>query len=81
LAPEDARGEFLGVWRLIGDAGASGGPLAVGGVADLMALPAAIWVISAAGLVASAVFAFFVPETLRRTEARPASPADLPARR
>ena len=65
LAPEGVRGEFLGVWRLIGDSGASGGPLVVGAVADLLVLPGAIWVVSAAGLAASVVFALLVPETLR----------------
>jgi MFS family permease len=65
LAPEDTRGEFLGVWRLIGDGGATGGPVAVGAIADLLALPAAILVISGAGLIAAFVFATFVPETLR----------------
>ncbi|MBZ0299414.1 MAG: MFS transporter, partial [Anaerolineae bacterium] len=30
LAPPDSRGDFLGVWRLIGDVGATGAPLVVG---------------------------------------------------
>jgi MFS family permease len=30
LAPSGSRGEFLGVWRLVGDAGGSGAPLALG---------------------------------------------------
>src|SRR5215216_2641999 len=38
LAPPGATGEFLGVWRLIGDVGATGGPLVVGGLADAAAL-------------------------------------------
>jgi len=74
LAPPTARGEFLGVWRLIGDAGASGGPLVVGGVADLLVLPTAILVVAGAGIVASAVFALLVPETLGRS-----APASLSA--
>jgi len=65
LAPTEGRGEFLGVWRLIGDVGSSGGPLAVGGVADLLTLPMAAWVMCAIGLAAAATFAFLVPETLR----------------
>jgi MFS family permease len=66
LSPPEARGEFLGVWRLIGDGGASGGPLVVGGVADLVALPTAAWAMAAAGLAAGVIFFFFVPETLKK---------------
>jgi MFS family permease len=66
LAPEGERGTFLGVWRLIGDVGHSGGPLAVGAIADLVALPTAALIMSVAGLLASATFAFLVPETLKR---------------
>jgi MFS family permease len=64
LAPAGARGEFLGVWRLIGDAGASGSPIAIGGIADLVTLQAASWIICGAGLVAVYVFGVLVPETL-----------------
>jgi MFS family permease len=66
LAPVSARGEFLGVWRLIGDIGMSGGPLVVGWVADLILLSTAPWVMSGAGLIAALVFACLVPETLKR---------------
>jgi MFS family permease len=68
LAPTDARGEFLGVWRMIGDAGLSGGPLVVGVVADLIVLPAAAWALSATGLAAALIFARFVPETLKKRQ-------------
>jgi MFS family permease len=66
FAPQDTRGEFLGVWRLIGDGGATGGPLVVGGIADLVALPTAAWAMSGAGVIAAAIFALFVPETLKK---------------
>jgi MFS family permease len=66
LAPHEARGEFLGVWRLIGDVGHSGGPLLVGGIADWVALPTAALLMAGAGLLAAAVFALLVPETLRK---------------
>ena len=68
LAPREALGEFLGVWRLIGDGGSMGAPLAVGAVADALDLSTAAWVMACVGLVAAGVFAFRVPETLRRTE-------------
>jgi len=66
LAPPDKIGEFLGVWRLIGDGGATGAPLAVGAIADALSLPAAALVMAGVGVAAAAVFAFGVPETLRR---------------
>ena len=66
LAPPEARGEFLGVWRLIGDAGGTGGPAAVGLVADALALPAAAWTLAGAGIGAALIFALALPETLDR---------------
>jgi len=65
LAPKESRGEFLGVWRLIGDLGHTGGPIVVGQVADLVALPMAAWALAAAGLSAGLVFGLLVPETHR----------------
>ena len=65
LAPPDSRGEFLGVWRLVGDAGGTGAPLVVGTIADLLTLPAASLVIAGSGLIAAAIFVLFVPETLK----------------
>lgn len=64
LAPSEARGEFLGVWQLIGDGGFMSGPLAVGVIADVLALPAAAVVLAGTGLAAALVFGLLVPETL-----------------
>jgi len=66
LAPREALGEFLGVWNLVGDAGASGGPLLVGAVAEVLDLGLAAVAVAAVGLGAAWVFAYRVPETLRR---------------
>ncbi len=66
LAPWEARGEFLGIWRLIGDAGFTGGPIVAGAVADLIVLQAAALTVSGAGLIAALVFALLVPETLHK---------------
>jgi MFS family permease len=65
LAPDEALGEFLGVWRLVGDAGAVGGPVVVGALADLLTLPLATFAIASVGLGAAATFAYGVPETRR----------------
>jgi MFS family permease len=63
LAPSKGRGEFLGVWRLIGDAGGTGGPAVVGWVADVFALPSAALTMGASGLMAALIFGFLLPET------------------
>lgn len=68
LAPEDARAEFLGVWRLIGDLGGTAGPAAVGFVADALALPAAALTMAGSGLLATLTFGLLLPETLERED-------------
>ena len=66
LAPKDARGEFLGVWRLIGDAGGAGGPLAVGAVAEAFGLRVAACTMAGVGVVAVLILALYVRETLEK---------------
>jgi len=63
LAPDNARGEFLGVWRLIGDVGATAGPAVVGFVADGLALPFAALTLAVAGVLAALTFGVLLPET------------------
>ncbi len=70
LAPQSARGEFLGMWRLIGDGGAMGAPVLVGGIADLLTLPTAALALAGAGVAAAGIFAVFVPETLEKRKAK-----------
>jgi MFS family permease len=65
LAPNDNVGEFLGLWRLIGDGGHMGSPLIVGALTDVAGMTPAIYVIALMGLAASSIFALLVPETLR----------------
>jgi MFS family permease len=64
LAPREATGEFLGVWRLIGDVGATGGPLVVGGIADLVGLTLSAFTLSGVGVLAAVTLVLFVRETL-----------------
>lgn len=71
LAPKETMGEFLGVWRLIGDGGALGGPLLVGSLADLLSLTPAIFAIAFIGVTAAMILGFFVPETLQRPAPAP----------
>ena len=75
LSPARSRGEFLGVWRWIGDMGHTGAPLVVGVVADILVLTSAIWVIAGSGLAAASIFLFFVPETLRQKSTPPPQPS------
>ena len=70
LAPREALGEFLGLWRLIGDTGFMAGPLLVGGVAAAVSLPLSAVLAGAVGFSAAAVFAFRVPETLPARQPR-----------
>jgi MFS family permease len=66
LSPKEGRSAYLSAWRLIGDAGNSGGPLILGWVAQALTLPLAALTIAGAGLLAGAVFTFLVPETLKK---------------
>ena len=68
LAPREATGEFLGVWRLIGDVGSTGGPLVVGGIADLVGLTLSALTLSGVGVLAAATLMLFVRETLKPPE-------------
>ncbi len=70
LAPPGGMSEFLGLWRLIGDAGQTGAPLIVGAVADVLTLEAAALVLAAVGLGAALVLGTRVPETLARGQAK-----------
>jgi MFS family permease len=63
LAPPGATGEFLGIWRLIGDGGAALGPLAAGAVAAAFGLAGGAWALAGFGVAASATLALLVRET------------------
>jgi hypothetical protein len=67
LAPAEEQGEFLAVWRLIGDGGFMGAPLIVGGIADVLTLSAAAVAMAISGWLAAGTFGFLVPETLKKT--------------
>jgi MFS family permease len=75
LAPARDIGRFLGIWRLIGDTGAAAGPLLAGATAQLLGLGPTAWVVAALGAGGALLFAYRMPETLRR---RPAGPGAVP---
>jgi MFS family permease len=57
-------GQFLGLWRLIGDVGISGAPLLVGTIVNGAGLTAAGLTVAGLGVVGALVMAFVVVETL-----------------
>jgi len=66
LAPAGARGEFLGIWRLIGDVGHSFGPLMIGTLIEVATLGAAAVCSAGIGFLSAGVLYWLVDETLRR---------------
>jgi MFS family permease len=64
LAPKEAAAEFLGIWRFVGDVGSTGGPVLVGGIADLLGLEWAALALAFVGFLSAATLATFVKETL-----------------
>lgn len=66
LAPPGNIARFLGVWRLIGDTGAAAGPLVAGATAQLLGLGPTAWVVALLGAGGALLFAYHMPETLKR---------------
>lgn len=63
LAPRGATGEFLGIWRLVGDSGSASGPLVVGSLTDNVGFGIASVALGGVGVVSAAIFALLVKET------------------
>jgi MFS family permease len=57
-------GQFLGLWRLMGDVGMSGAPLLVGTIVNGAGLAAASLTVAGLGVVGALAMAFIVVETL-----------------
>ncbi len=66
FSPTQGRGEFLGVWRLIGDIGAAGGPVAISAIIGAFSLAASAVATGGFGLLGAILMLLFVPETLKR---------------
>jgi len=67
-APPEARSQFLGLWRLLADAGSCGGPFLLSALTAAFSLGLGIAGIGACGLAAAAVFWRYLPH------GRPVSP-------
>lgn len=68
FAPPRERGEFLGVWRLMGDSGSFAGPIFMGYLAGAFVLSSAFTVTALLGFVGAIIMATTVTETLERKE-------------
>ena len=66
LSPAAGRSRFLGIWRLVGDVGSAGGPMAVGALAAAVSLPTAATATAAVGVAGALLLAFVVGETRGR---------------
>ncbi|XOV88980.1 MAG: MFS transporter [Pseudomonadota bacterium] len=64
FAPHNTRGEFLGVWRLMGDSGSFAGPMLMGYVASSFALSGAVFLTVGLGACGVTMVVLFVRETL-----------------
>lgn len=64
LAPAKGRGDFLGIWHFVGDAGGASAPLIMGKVGDLAGLGASAFVAGASGVLAAVLLGLLIPETL-----------------
>jgi len=73
LAPPDMRGEFLSLWRLIGDTGFVAGPMLVGFVAQAFVLQMSVLTIAGTGFGAALLFTLLVPETRHAVTTLPAT--------
>ena len=65
-APADRRGQFLGVWRMLGDAGQVSGPVLIGAVAGALTLGAASLATALVGLAGMGVMLFLVKPSTRK---------------
>lgn len=66
FAPPKERGEFLGVWRLMGDTGSFAGPVAMGYIANTFALTAAFGATAGLGVAGVLIITLLVRETLQK---------------
>lgn len=66
FSPDRGRGQFLGLWRFMADAGSTGGPLLLSGVTALASLGAGISATGILGFAAAAVFAVVIPRLKHR---------------
>jgi len=57
------RGEFIGLWRLVGDVGTASGPFVISGLVGVFGLVPAGIAVGSLGLAGLACVWLFMPET------------------
>ncbi len=69
-SPVHGRAKFLGLWRLMADTGAMGGPILLSGMLAVAGLGIGIWSIGAVSVLGAVLFGYFIPRPgLKRTAA------------
>jgi MFS family permease len=66
FSPDRGRGQFLGLWRFIADAGSTGGPVLLSGVTAVATLGSGVSATAGLGFAAAAVFAVVLPRLRHR---------------
>jgi len=67
VAPPEARGMFLGIWRLTGQGGATMGPVLFAVIAETLNYGSSFLFTAAAAAAVAFLLIFYVPETRTRT--------------
>ncbi len=70
LSPKNNPGGFLGVWRFISDTGGASGPVAIGGLAQIVTLGVASLATAGIGAFGAFMLIFIVKESMTRTPKR-----------
>ena len=70
LSPKNNPGGFLGVWRFISDTGGASGPVAIGGLAQIVTLGVASLATAGIGAFGAFMLIFIVKETMTRIPTR-----------
>lgn len=70
-SPRNGRAHFLGVWRLITDVGASGGPALLSLLVSVLSLATGVAAMGVLGFAAAAQLAYWIPRAGARREAAP----------
>jgi MFS family permease len=66
FSPDNGRGQFLGLWRFIADAGQTGGPVLLSAVTAAASLGVGVVATGMLGFAAAAVFAVVLPRLKHR---------------
>ena len=65
-SPVVGRAHFLGLWRLLSDIGATGGPALLSAVTALASLAAGVWSVGLLGFAAAGLLWYWIPRTNER---------------